>query len=115
VEDAARKLPAVASVPLTGNGEPANATSVPSGFRRYPTVFEADVLTYTNVPCAAAGVGVGVAPGGVGIGVGVGVGFGFALTPPHPARKAIISRARTNVRQAERGLLIKLISNQGER
>ena len=59
------------------------------------------LLTYTNVPWAAAGVGVGVAPGGVGIGVGVGVGLGLALTPPHPARERTNNRARQSTLQAE--------------
>ena len=112
----ARKLPLDASIPEIGKGEPVARVSVPSGLRRYVSVGwlgTSTPLTKTNVPCAA-GVGVGVAPGGVGIGVGVGVGLGvFALTPPHPARNAIISRPRTSTLQAETDLFIDMSPTRG--
>src|SRR5579864_6749494 len=99
-----RNPPLAANPPLTGKGDPEIRVSVPSAFKRYPSVgspLEKSPFTKMNVPCAATGVGVGVAPGGVGIGVGVGVGLGFALTPPHPERVRVKNRPKVNTPQAE--------------
>jgi hypothetical protein len=88
---------------------------VPSGFIRKPLRLVV-LLKYRNVPCAA-GVGLGLGPGdgdGLGVGMGVGVGLGvLALTPPQPARNAIISRPRTSTPQAETDLFIAYL-HQGK-
>jgi hypothetical protein len=104
-----RNPPLAASPPLTGKGDPEIRVSVPSAFKRYPSVgspLEESPFTKMNVPWAAAGVGVGVAPGGRG--VGVGAGADAERTPPQPVRERINNKARAHVLPADTMVFIEL-------
>src|SRR5260221_13647145 len=101
--------PLAASPPLTGKGDPEIRVSVPSAFKRYPSVgspLEKSPFTKMNVPWAAAGVGVGVAPGGMG--VGVGAGAELERTPPQPMSERINNKARANILPADTKVFIRL-------